>query len=110
QLYLMKLDSQGHALAKNYQVGEGLCECCKLGIAFADNGKTVYMVDREVNDNKVRNHVLRKSGDGGKTFAAPVEISNDGWQVPSRPHSGPSTGPRKHGDLPVSGFTLRRAQ
>jgi len=110
QLYLMKLDSEGHALTKNYQVGEGLCECCKLGIAFADNGKTVYMVDREVDDNKVRNHVLRKSGDGGKTFAAPVEISNDGWQVPSCPHSGPSIGRDKRGYLHVSWFTQGRSE
>jgi hypothetical protein len=110
QLYLMKLDSGGHALTKNYQVGEGLCECCKLGISFADGGKTVYMVDREVDDNKIRNHVLRKSSDGGKTFGAPVEISNDGWQVPSCPHSGPSIGRDKRGQLHVSWFTQGRSE
>jgi hypothetical protein len=110
QLYLMKLDSQGHPLTKNYQVGEGLCECCKLGITFADGGKTVYMVDREVDDNKIRNHVLRKSGDGGKTFAAPVEISNDGWQVPNCPHSGPSIGRDSRGQLHVSWFTQGRSE
>jgi len=110
QLYLMKLDSHGHALTKNYQVGEGLCECCKLGISFADGGKTVYMVDREVDDNKIRNHVLRKSSDGGKTFGAPVEISNDGWQVPSCPHSGPSIGRDKRGQLHVSWFTQGRSE
>ena len=92
QLYLMKLDSDGKELTKNYSVGKGLCECCKLGVAFADGGKTVYLVDRQVDDNQIRNHVLRKSIDGGKTFAAPVVISNDGWQVPSCPHSGPSIG------------------
>ena len=75
-------------------MGEGLCECCKLGVAFAEGGKTVYLVDRQVDGQKIRNHVLRKSIDGGKTFAAPVVISNDGWQVPSCPHSGPSIGPR----------------
>jgi len=110
QLYLMRLDAQGHALTKNYQVGEGLCECCKLGIAFADGGKTVYMVDREVDDNKIRNHVLRKSTDGGKTFAAPGEISNDGWQVSSCPHSGPSIGRDSRGQLHVSWFTQGRSE
>jgi hypothetical protein len=110
QLYLMRLKTDGHALTKNYQVGEGLCECCKLGIAFADGGKTVYMADREVNDKQIRNHVLRKSTDGGATFAAPVEISNDGWQVPSCPHSGPSIGRDKRGQLHVSWFTLGRTE
>ena len=101
---------RGQALTKNYQVGEGLCECCKLGIDFADGGKTVYMVDREVDANKIRNHVLRKSTDGGGSFGAPVEISNDGWQVPSCPHSGPSIGRDSRGQLHVSWFTHGRSE
>jgi hypothetical protein len=110
QLYLMRLGADGQALTKNYQVGEGLCECCKLGISFADAGKTVYMVDREVDGQKIRNHVLRKSTDGGKTFGTPVEISNDGWQVPSCPHSGPSIGRDSRGRLHVSWFTQGRSE
>jgi len=109
QLYLMKIGPEGQAVTKNYQVGEGLCECCKLGVAFADGGKTVYMIDREVDSNKIRNHVLRKSTDGGATFGTPVEISNDGWQVPSCPHSGPSIGQDKRGQLHVSWFTQGRS-
>lgn len=63
-----------------------------------------------MDDNQVRNHVLRKSIDGGKTFAAPVEISDDGWQVPSCPHSGPSIGPDSRGKLHVTWFTLGRSE
>ncbi|MSP37527.1 MAG: exo-alpha-sialidase [Deltaproteobacteria bacterium] len=110
QLYLMRMNSNGQAATKNYQVGQGLCECCKLGIAFADGGKTIYMVDREVNDKQIRNHVLRKSSNGGATFAAPVQISDDGWQVPSCPHSGPSIGRDSRGRLHVSWFTLGRTE
>jgi len=110
QLYLMRIGLDGKALTKNYAVGEGLCECCKLGIAFADGGKTVYMVDRQVNDKQVRNHVLRKSTDGAATFEAPVEISDDGWQVPSCPHSGPSLARDRRGQLHVTWFTLGRSE
>ena len=110
QLYLMQLDPNGKELTKNYSAGEGLCECCKLGVALADGGKTVYLVDRQVDDNQVRNHVLRKSIDGGKTFAAPVVISDDGWQVPSCPHSGPSIGQDSRGKLHVTWFTLGRTE
>ena len=110
QLYLMKIRADGEAVTKNYQAGEGLCECCKLGLAFADAGKTVYLVDREVDANKIRNHVLRKSTDGAATFGAPVEISNDGWQVPSCPHSGPSIGRDGRGWLHVTWFTLGRSE
>jgi len=110
QLYLMRIGADGKALTKNHQVCEGLCECCKLGINFADAGKTIYMVDREVDEQKIRNHVLRKSTDGGATFGAPVEISNDGWQVPSCPHSGPSIGRDSRGQLHVSWFTQGRSE
>jgi hypothetical protein len=110
QLYLMRLSPDGKDLTKNYSVGEGLCECCKLGIAFADGGKTVYIVDRQVDGQKIRNHVLRKSSDGGRSFAPPVEISNDGWEVPSCPHSGPSIGRDSRGHLHVTWFTLGRSE
>lgn len=110
QLYLMQLDPDGEELTKNYSAGEGLCECCKLGVAVADEGKTVYLVDRQVDDNQIRNHVLRRSIDGGKTFAAPVVISDDGWQVPSCPHSGPSIGRDSRGWLHVTWFTLGRTE
>jgi hypothetical protein len=110
QLYLMRLGTDGKELTKNYSVGEGLCECCKLGVAFADGGKTVYIVDRQVDDQKIRNHVLRKSSDGGRSFAPFVEISNDGWEVPSCPHSGPSIGRDSRGRLHVTWFTLGRSE
>jgi hypothetical protein len=110
QLYLMRLGPDGKALTQNYSVGEGLCECCKLGLAFVDGGKTVYMVDRQVDGKKIRNHVLRKSIDGGRSFAPPVEISNDGWEVASCPHSGPSIGRDSRGRLHVTWFTLGRSE
>jgi hypothetical protein len=68
------------------------------------------MVDREVDGNKIRNHVLRKSTDGAATFGPPVEISDDGWQVASCPHSGPSIGRDSRGWLHVSWFTLGRSE
>lgn len=110
QLYLVRLGQDGKALTNNYAVGEGLCECCKLGVAFAEEGETVYMVDRQVNEQRIRNHVLRKSADGGKSFTAPVEISDDGWAVPSCPHSGPSIGRDSRGWLHVTWFTLGRSE
>jgi hypothetical protein len=109
QLYLMRFSPDGRALTNNYKVGEGLCECCRLGIAFADGGKTIYMVDRELNDKQIRNHAMRISTDGGATFGPPVEISDDGWQVPSCPHSGPTVGRDGGGNLHVTWFTLGRA-
>ncbi|OGU27650.1 MAG: hypothetical protein A3K13_09160 [Gemmatimonadetes bacterium RIFCSPLOWO2_12_FULL_68_9] len=109
QLYLMRLSPTGRALTNNYKVGEGLCECCRLGSTFADGGKTVYIVDRQVSNEQIRNHVLRKSTDGGATFAPPVEISNDGWKVSSCPHSGPTIGQDGRGHLHITWWTLGRS-
>ncbi len=108
-LYLMRISPTGQQLTTSYKVGEGLCECCRLGIVFADSGRTVYLVDRQVDTDQIRNHVLRKSTDGGKTFDPPVEIADDGWQVPSCPHSGPTIGQDGRGYLHVTWFTLGRS-
>jgi hypothetical protein len=81
----------------------------RLGLAFADAGKTVYMVDRELRGDNTRNHALRKSTDGGLTFGPPVEVFDDGWQVPECPHSGPTIGQDGRGHLHVTWFTLGRS-
>jgi hypothetical protein len=109
-LYLKRLSTRGEELTSSYKIAGGLCECCRLGIAFADGGKTVYMADRQVSEQQVRNHAVRKSTDGGRSFDAPVEISDDGWQVPSCPHSGPTIGRDGRGYLHVTWFTLGRSE
>jgi hypothetical protein len=109
-LYLKRLSARGEELTRSYKVAGGLCECCRLGIAFADGGKTVYMADRQVSEQQVRNHAVRKSTDGGRSFDAAVEISDDGWQVPSCPHSGPTIGRDGRGYLHVTWFTLGRSE
>jgi len=70
-LYLKRLSAKGDELTGSYKIGGGLCECCRLGIAFADGGKTVYVADRQVSEQQIRNHALRKSTDGGRHFAPP---------------------------------------
>lgn len=109
-LYLKRLSAKGEELTSSYKVGGGLCECCRLGIAFADGGKTIYIVDRQVSEQQIRNHALRKSTDGGQTFGEPIEISDDGWQVGACPHSGPTIGRDGRGYLHVTWFTLGRSE
>lgn len=108
-LYLMRLAAGGRQLGTSYKIGEGQCECCRLGLAVSDEG-TVYMADRQVGKDQVRDHVVRKSIDGGRTFGEPVKISDDGWQVGACPHSGPTLGQDKRGHLHVTWFTLGRSE
>jgi len=109
QLYLMRLGADGRPLTKNYPVGEGMCDCCRIGMAFANGGRTVYMVNRKVSPEQIRNHELRKSSDGGATFGPPVEISDDRWKVPFCPDSGPTIVRDGRGFLHVAWFTLGRS-
>jgi hypothetical protein len=109
QLYLMRLGASGRVVATPYKVAEGLCECCRVGIAFADGGRTVHLVDRELRPDKTRNHAVRTSTDGGVTFGPPAEIHDDGWKVEECPHSGPTIGQDGRGHLHITWFTLGRS-
>lgn len=107
-LYVGRIGGGGQQLGRSYKVAEDACDCCRLGVAFADQGRTVYLVHREVGKDQIRNHVLRKSTDAGLTFGAPVTISDDGWQT-GCPHSGPAIAVDRRGQLHVTWFTLGRA-
>jgi hypothetical protein len=110
QLYLMRLDAEGNPLTKDYQVGEGTCECCRIGMAIGAGGKEVYVASRELNSKLIRNHALRTSIDGGATFGSPIEISDDGWEIPFCPDSGPTIVRDERGYLHIAWFTLGRSR
>jgi hypothetical protein len=107
-LYMNRISRNGQVVGQSYMVGQDSCDCCRLGLALAEQGRTIYLVNREVGKEQVRNHVLRKSTDGGRTFGAPVTISDDGWQT-GCPHSGPSIALDRRGQLHVTWFTMGRS-
>jgi hypothetical protein len=107
-VFMTRINPDGQVVGRSYKVGEDVCECCRLGLAFADRGRTVYLVHRGVSTEQIRNHVLRKSTDGGLTFGPPVTISDDGWQT-GCPHSGPAIALDRRGHLHVAWFTMGRS-
>lgn len=108
-IYMVRLDARGRPAGRSYKVGDNACDCCRLSVAFADQGRTVYLAHREVNRNNIRNHVLLTSTDGGATFGPPVTISDDGWQT-GCPHSGPTIAVDRHGRIHVTWFTQGRTE
>jgi hypothetical protein len=110
RLHLVRLGADGNALAKNFQVGGGTCECCRIGMAVGADGKEIYIASRDLNSKLIRNHSVRKSIDGGATFAPRVEISDDGWEVPFCPDSGPTIVRDERGHLHVTWFTFGRVR
>ena len=68
----------------------GLCYCCKTAIApFANS---VALAWRHVYPGNFRDIAFTVSRDGGRTFAPPIRVSEDQWQLEGCPDDGPAIG------------------
>lgn len=83
QLYFSSLDGTD-AVA----ITRTVCYCCKTTVVT--NGHNVYAVWRHVYPGSQRDIAFSMSRDRGKTFLAPVRISDDHWQIDRCPDNGPS--------------------
>ncbi len=88
ELFMAVSEDGGKTFSKNYQIGEEACNCCRPNIVFLDGGRTIALSHRFVDPDNVRNHVMVRSVDGGKTFSDPIPISDDGWVSHGCPHAG----------------------
>ena len=85
QLYVASLDG----VVPPQAVTGGVCYCCKTAIA-AGPGNTMFLAWRHVYAGNLRDIAFAASRDGGKTFASPVRVSQDKWQLEGCPDDGPS--------------------
>ena len=85
QLYVTSLD--GAIPARG--VTGGVCYCCKTALAAGPNN-SLYLAWRHVYANNMRDIAFTVSRDGGKSFAAPVRVSEDRWQIEGCPDDGPT--------------------
>lgn len=85
QLYVAALDG---SIAPQGVTG-GVCYCCKTAIA-AGTGNTLYLAWRHVYAGNMRDIAFTVSRDGGRTYAPPVRVSEDKWQLEGCPDDGPS--------------------
>jgi hypothetical protein len=83
----------------------GVCYCCKTAIA-TDAAGGVYAAWRHVYDGNVRDIAFIKSADGGRTFGAPVRVSDDNWVPDGCPENGPSLTVDEKGRIHVVWPTL----
>ena len=67
----------------------GVCYCCKTSIATGSGG-TIVAAWRHVYPGSVRDIAVAKSADGGRTFTAPVRVSDDNWVLNACPENGPA--------------------
>jgi hypothetical protein len=66
----------------------GVCYCCKT--ALVSRGDAVYAAWRHVYPGNLRDMAFTMSRDGGRTFAAPVRVSEDKWALEGCPDDGPA--------------------
>ena len=85
KLFFARLDDTdgAHALTG------GVCYCCKTALATAPDG-TIYAAWRHVYPGSVRDIAFTASRDAGRTFSAPVRVSEDAWGLEGCPENGPS--------------------
>src|SRR4029077_12288819 len=85
KLYVASLDG---TIAPRAVTG-GVCYCCKTAITTSADG-AIYTVWRHVYPGNIRDIAFTMSRDGGRTFAAPIRVSEDKWVLEGGPDDGPA--------------------
>lgn len=85
KLYFASLDG---AVAPQAITG-GVCYCCKTTMTSGSDG-ALYAAWRHVYPGNIRDIAFTVSRDGGKTFASPIRVSEDGWVLDGCPENGPA--------------------
>ena len=83
KLYFASLDGSGATA-----ITKSVCYCCKTSLVIV--GENVYGVWRHVYPGSQRDIAFTESHDGGRTFASPVRVSDDGWHLDGCPENGPA--------------------
>jgi hypothetical protein len=76
-----------HAEAR---LATNVCFCCKTSVSVGPHG-SLFAAWRNIYPTNLRDMAVASSSDRGKTFAAPVRVSEDHWQIDACPEDGPST-------------------
>jgi hypothetical protein len=84
QLYFARID--GGNLPR--PLTGGVCYCCKTTMGISADG-AISIAWRHVYDGNMRDIAFMRSPDGGRTFPAPVRVSEDRWSVAGCPDDGP---------------------
>jgi hypothetical protein len=83
----------------------GVCYCCKTAVApFSSNN--VALAWRHVYAGNFRDIAFTLSRDGGRTFASPIRVSEDQWQLEGCPDDGPAMGVDAAGTIHLAWPTL----
>ncbi|MGQ0556553.1 MAG: sialidase family protein [Nitrospiraceae bacterium] len=94
----------GTSIGANLTIDGMACPCCRPMLTLAPDG-TLWAAWRKTFDGNVRDIVLARSTDQGRTFSGPIRVSQDGWVFPACPHRGPSVAFDRFGRLYIAWYT-----
>jgi hypothetical protein len=86
-LYQAVMPSEG--AREEVRIATDVCFCCKTAVATGPDG-AVYVAFRHIFPPNIRDIAVARSTDGGRTFGAPVRVSEDNWAIDGCPDDGPS--------------------
>jgi hypothetical protein len=101
QLMIASPGTSGRAAS----LAAGVCYCCKTALT-SDGAGALYAAWRHVYPGNHRDIAFTLSRDGGKTFAPPVRVSDDHWEINGCPENGPAIAVDRRGWVHVVWATL----
>ena len=87
---------------------DNICECCRLGVAFAGTGRPVVLF-RNIFEHNTRDHAVLVFTDA-EASGRPYRVSVDDWQIEACPHHGPSLALGETGVIHAAWFTAGKAR
>lgn len=94
----------GATVGKNVVIDGMACPCCRPMLAQAPDG-SLWVAWRKTFEGNVRDIVIARSTDQGRTFSPPMVVSRDGWVFDACPHRGPSIAFDGRGRLYIGWYT-----
>lgn len=109
-VYLTRSTDGGRTFEANRRVSTGeACPCCRTALASGADG-TLWVAWRSVLPGNVRDIVVARSTDGGRTWSTEQRVNADDWVFEACPHAGPSMAVDSSGVLHVAWWTGREGQ
>jgi hypothetical protein len=103
--WIARSDDGGATWSSPIRVDQGeACPCCRTSVVSSKDG-TLYMSWRHVYDGNVRDVVVAKSTNQGKTWGQPVRVHADNWKFDACPHAGPAMSIDDEGTIHITWWT-----
>lgn len=99
---------RGRTFGRGAVVDSGPCPCCRTTLAAGGDG-SLHVAWRKLFEKDVRDIVVARSTDGGRSFSSPVRVAADDWTFPACPHAGPGLVTDEEGRLHMAWYTGKEA-